>query len=95
MKLPKLTTVLSYLTGAATLLVVADSKVTELPFGLPPSVLTWLAGAAMVAKVVLHFTKAPSLTPTPTDGQDDLSPDVAKAAGTAGAAAAKGPFVKG
>ncbi len=92
--LPSLGTILSYGTGLATLIVAAESKVSELPFHLPPVVLTGLAAAGMAARLYLHCRPSlkDTLQPTPDLIVEDTGPALGKASGAAGAAAGKGPF---
>lgn len=90
--MPKFSTIVSYASGVATLIVAAQAHVSDLPFNLPPQVLTILAGVGLLARAVLHFTQAPSLSPTPDLDVEDGGAKLGKASGEAGSAASKGPF---
>jgi hypothetical protein len=93
MKLPKLSSLISYAAVAANGVVWLANHVAASPFPLPPWVAPILSGAAVVAGIVLHYTSPPgTVAPTPNLTVDDGGPALGKASGEAGATAGKGPF---
>jgi hypothetical protein len=89
----KIKAFLAHVTTVASFVLVANDKLKELPFTPPAWVTVSVAGLAAVAGVVLHFLPKPGLEASPTE-PNDQDEATAKAAGAAGSAASKGPFVR-